>query len=168
MGTLEMWASSLTEGMMYSVVPNGADASKQVAGQVVGEQPFGKGPELSGPGRVLVIANDQAVQSVLATLTTVEGCEAMASAHGPEAYQAIRAWQPRVILVDLDDVVEDTVEIVSTYREFADANIPIIVISASPLGDEWLADMAVAAALPKPFAATQFLELLRQFAHCSS
>jgi CheY-like chemotaxis protein len=148
---------------MQSPAPTGASTPSTSEG----ERLFGEGMDPRGPGRVLIVANDRAVQSVLATLTTIEGCEAIVAAHGPEAHEAIRAWQPRVVLLDLDDVSDGPLKVLEAYREAAHADTAIIVLSATDLADTWLDQTGAAAALSKPFAAADLLDLLRRFAHCS-
>jgi CheY-like chemotaxis protein len=150
------------EEFMEGVAPIRATA----LGHGEGERWLGERADSGRRGRVLVISNDRASQSVLATLATIEGCEATVSPHGADALQAIRTWRPRLIILDLDNV-EDRLEVIVEYRESARANTPMVLLSGSDLGDAWLEREGVVAVLPKPFPAAELMDLLRKFAHCS-
>ena len=136
-------------------------------GHVESERWLGEGADSGRRGRVLVISNDRPSRSVLATLATIEGCEATVSPHGDEAVQVISSCQPRLVLLDLDDVEGDHPGVVERYRQSARTNIPMVLLSGSDLGDAWLEQEGVVAMLTKPFPAARLMDLLRKFAHCS-
>jgi len=118
-------------------------------------------------GRVLVVSDDESVRRALATLATVEGCEARATGHGTAAMELLRSWRPAMLLLDLDVVDQRADRALRAYVGAVGSDVPVVVVADFDLSDERVAELGAVAALPKPFAVVDLLNLLKQYAHCS-
>ncbi|MDX1655728.1 MAG: hybrid sensor histidine kinase/response regulator, partial [Candidatus Competibacteraceae bacterium] len=67
--------------------------------------------------RVLVVDDDEAVANTLARLLGALGHQAKAVYRGQEALQAVRTWQPEVVLLDLEMPYMDGYEVAQRLRE---------------------------------------------------
>ena len=137
-----------------------ADAVLNVPAQTVEQQK-------KGPGRVLVIEDDEHLREVMETLISIEGCEPRSAADGTEALEIIRTWQPDLILLDLYMPGMDGREFLRTYRQTTENQAPVILLTGRPEAEGFMAELGVAGSLPKPFDVTALLDLVAQFTECS-
>jgi CheY-like chemotaxis protein len=116
--------------------------------------------ELMGSSTILIVDDDEGVQQSLANLLRDEGYQVETVNDGRAALHRLEAGpRPSVILLDLMMPLMDGIEFRS--RQLSDsriANIPIIVMSASPTARRTAERLAAADCLPKPMS---FDDLIR-------
>jgi DNA-binding response OmpR family regulator len=123
--------------------------------------------QTGGPGRVLVIEDDEHLREVMEALITIEGCEARTASNGNEALKVVEAWQPDLILLDLYMPGMDGREFLTAYRALEGAHAPVILLTGRTQTDEDVAHLGVAGQLPKPFNVNELLDMVSQFTDCS-
>src|SRR3954468_14457884 len=116
-----------------------------------------------GPGRVLVIEDDEHLREVMEALITIEGCDARSAANGNEALKVVEAWQPDVILLDLYMPGMDGRAFLTAYRALDGPHAPVILLTGRTQTEDDVAHLGVAGQLPKPFNVNELLDLTAQF-----
>ena len=108
--------------------------------------------------RVLVVDDEPQIRATVSEVLTLEGYEVEQASNGAEALERLDA-RPDVVVLDLWMPVLDgwgfRREQLRTHRE-----IPVIVLSATALSDEQLAELAHPAVVPKPFDLDTFLSAI--------
>lgn len=122
--------------------------------------------QLTKPGKVLVIEDEDSLREVIEVLVSIEGCEVRSAADGSTALDILGDWQPDLILLDLYMPGMSGREFVQSYRVGPGPFAPIIVLSGSNESPQDLADMGCAGWLPKPFNVDDLLAVVAQYADC--
>ena len=114
--------------------------------------------------RGLVVDDDEAIRLVLSALLGDEGYGVRVAAGGREGLEILNDWRPDAVVLDVvmpgvDATVFRAVQVATP--EVAD--IPVLLTSATRSADlaRIAAELGVAAAIPKPFDAEEFLAALR-------
>ena len=123
--------------------------------------------EAKGPGRVLVVEDDEHLRDVMEALISIEGCEARSAHDGASALELIKSWQPDLILLDLYMPGMDGREFLTAYREMGEPTAPVILLTGRTIRPEAVAELEVAGSLPKPFNVNDLLDMVAQFTDCS-
>jgi CheY-like chemotaxis protein len=100
--------------------------------------------------RVLVVEDTTVVRTLLEAVLTDEGYRVYTAANGAVALGALEVADPCVILLDLRMPVMDGLAFAQAYRQSADANALIIVMTAERRRDE-IAEIAPVEVVLKPF-----------------
>jgi DNA-binding response OmpR family regulator len=118
---------------------------------------------LDGIGRVLVVDDDALIRDTLATALGDEGYAVRVATDGRAALDAIGAWRPDVIVLDLMMPVMDGASFRAAQRsDTATAEIPIIILSAAHEVEMRAARMEPAAVFPKPFDLGELLDVIER------
>jgi len=120
-----------------------------------------------GPGRVLVIEDDEHLREVMEVLLSIEGCEARSAQDGGEALAIVRTWHPDLILLDLYMPGMDGRAFLTTYRQMDEPQAPVILLTGRPQTEEELRELGVDGQISKPFNVPDLLDLVAQFTDCS-
>ncbi|MGO0792781.1 response regulator [Herbaspirillum seropedicae] len=104
------------------------------------------------PGRILLLVDDSAeVCALLADVFGAEGYQVLTAANGADALTIIESQNVDVILTDLRMPVMDGFELAMAIK--ADSrlrDIPIVLLSATPMKNTWAALEVFSALLVKP------------------
>ena len=119
-------------------------------------------PDAAHPSRVLVVDDEEAIRVALQAVFEDEGYDVRGAADGQRALDVLAAWRPDVILLDL------MMPVMSgwTFRERQLAlpggldQIPVVVLSGVRDVHGSVAQLGVAAALPKPFDLDDVLHIV--------
>jgi signal transduction histidine kinase/DNA-binding response OmpR family regulator len=111
--------------------------------------------------RVLVVEDERPIREVLGDALGLEGYECRLAANGHDALSMLDQWPADVIVLDLMMPIMDG----WTFRREQRANpalrnIPIVVVSASPLGEGSNDELDAAAIVGKPFELDYLLRTL--------
>src|SRR5207249_4980422 len=85
---------------------------------------------VADPGPVLVVDDDAAIAAIVAGVLEDEGYAVVLARNGAEALDRIAAQPPRLILLDMRMPGMSGWEFVAAYRARADAQAPIVVMTA--------------------------------------
>ena len=121
----------------------------------------------NGPGRVLVIEDDEHLREVMEVLIEIEGCEARSAADGREALEVMASWEPDLILLDLYMPGMDGRAFLAAYRALPGPKAPVILLSGRNQPPGELDELGVDGVLPKPFNVNDLLDMVAQFTDCS-
>jgi CheY-like chemotaxis protein len=124
---------------------------------------------MAGPGRVLVVEDEDMIRESLVEFLDEQGYEAVGATDGRDALQKLRASPDRwcVILLDLMMPIMDGEAFRDEQRlDPTLSRIPVGVLSAYRDVAERAAALGVAFHVPKPLKLPVLLNLLRQ--HCGS
>jgi CheY-like chemotaxis protein len=116
-----------------------------------------------GPARILVVDDDPELRRVLALAFADEGYEVRTAPNGREALEALGAWRPGVIVLDL--MMPEVDGWAFRARQLATpgaADVPVVVLSAAR--DVRTAALRPAAVVPKPFNLEQLLAAVADLA----
>lgn len=118
--------------------------------------------------RVLVVEDDAALRSLVATLLVDEGYEVRPVQNGREALDMLQDWQADAIVLDLMMPVMDGWAFRAAQRELpADLSaIPIIVLSSAREARSQAVTLGAAAAIQKPFDLNDLIATVRGVLPC--
>ena len=103
-------------------------------------------------GPVLIVEDDPAIRHVLQLVLEGQGCTVALASDGLEALRQLDRELPDLILLDLMMPRMDGAAFLAELGSRGlRPGIPIIVLSASPGGDRWSAEVGAEGFLPKPF-----------------
>ena len=103
-------------------------------------------------GPVLIVEDDPAIRHVLQLALEEQGCTVALASDGLEALRQLDRELPDLILLDLMMPRMDGAAFLAELGSRGlRPGIPIIVLSASPGGDRWAAEVGAEGFLPKPF-----------------
>ena len=103
--------------------------------------------------RVLVVADDPHIHSLLHAVLTDDGYDVRTAANGAQALEVLAAFPAQVILLDIDMPVMDGVAFAQRYREVCPDRdqAPIIVVTAGGDAAARARQLAAAGFAGKPF-----------------
>jgi len=108
---------------------------------------------MAQPPSILVVDDEPQLRMLVARALAAEGYAVRTAEDGAQALELVRTYQPDVIVLDLMLPVLDGWTFITRYRQVADAEIPIVVVSA--LMDSAVAErlqrLGVRFCLAKPF-----------------
>ncbi|WP_139978199.1 MtrAB system response regulator MtrA [Nocardioides litoris] len=84
--------------------------------------------DLATNGRVLVVDDDAALAEMLSIVLRQEGFDSQVVARGDRALEAVRAYKPDVVLLDLMLPGRDGIDVCKEIR--AESGIPIVMLTA--------------------------------------
>ena len=114
---------------------------------------------------VLVVDDDDAVRDLVATVLSDEGFRVHTAENGCSALRSIEAAPPDVVLMDVNMPHLDgisTCEIL--HADARTAYLPVIIMSARPVGRPQLRACSADAFLPKPFDIDRLVDEVTAFA----
>jgi len=114
--------------------------------------------------RVLVIDDDKTILDLIAAVLRDEGCSVEAALSGQEALEQSPPEPPQMVVLDMFIPGISGLELAGELRAKYGADLPIIVVSASDVGEEARALGAVAY-LPKPFDLEDLLRAVERGLH---
>ena len=116
--------------------------------------------------RVLVVDDDPDIRAMLELTLVAEGLDVTTAPHGAAALDALvqsGAPAPDVILLDMRMPVMDGWTFAERYRQTPPPHVPIIVLTAAVDARQSAAQIGAAAALGKPFAIEDLLDVLAPY-----
>jgi CheY-like chemotaxis protein len=115
--------------------------------------------------QVLIVEDDPDVRSALRDLLADEGYDPVEAVNGLEAIEYLRKGnRPGLIVLDLGMPVVNGWEFRSVQRSIpAMAEIPVVILTASPETEADLAWMAPADCIRKPVDVDRFLGTVRRY-----
>ena len=113
--------------------------------------------------RVLVVEDDPAVRGLLRDFLELLGCAVQLAANGREALEHLQQTRPDVVLLDLMMPVMDGRAFgFALRRNGRTADLPIILMSASPHAAQVSGEIGARALLRKPFDLDEVARLVEQ------
>jgi DNA-binding response OmpR family regulator len=101
-------------------------------------------------GDILVVDDDPMIVEMLTDLLTFEGYAARGAHNGQEALSMVVALRPALILLDLQMPRMTGAELIQTLSWTTFADIPIVIITASPVEAQRIAVTSNVACMAKP------------------
>lgn len=108
---------------------------------------------------VLIVEDDPAIRDVLLATLDEEGIPAVAVDNGLDALSVVRQRDPALILLDLDLPVLDGEGVLRALRTTG-RDIPVLLMTADPRGNELGPDDGVSGHVPKPFNLDDLLKAI--------
>lgn len=108
---------------------------------------------MSEQHRVLVVDDERGIQIVLQEILELEGYAVRIASNGKEALDALTAWHPDVILLDLMMPHMDGSAFRAKQLDLGDdvRSIPVIIVSGARDAQQRAEAVQAAAFVPKPF-----------------
>lgn len=101
-------------------------------------------------GRVLVVDDEREIRATVGEMLSLEGYEVREAANGAEALDALAAFDPHVVLLDMRMPVLDGWGFAAAVKARG-LEVPIVVMTAARDAARWAEEISALAALPKPF-----------------
>lgn len=116
--------------------------------------------QTQGP-RILVVDDEKAIRRFLKTTLSTEGLSVAEAATGHEALDALAAFHPDVVVLDLGLPDMDGIEVVRAIRK--KSQVPVIILSVREQESDKISALDAGADdyLTKPFSAGELLARLR-------
>jgi CheY-like chemotaxis protein len=114
--------------------------------------------------RVLVVDDDTAIRSVIASTLRHEGYDVETAKNGKEALARLRTYRPNLILLDYEMPVCDGPTFAAAYREAEPLRAPIILVTAAADPADRAAAVEASDVLPKPFDVEELVSLVSRHA----
>ncbi|MCS7256847.1 MAG: response regulator [Thermomicrobium sp.] len=110
--------------------------------------------------RVLVIEDDPVLSRILARNLARRGVEVQVAASAEAALDLLSAWQPDLLVLDLELPGRTGWEVVRQLRA-SGRQIPVVIVTGGPLPMRRIAEFQPLAVLRKPFPLEAFLRLVQ-------
>jgi two-component system, OmpR family, response regulator MprA len=104
----------------------------------------------SDPGDILVVDDDPMIVEMLTDFLAFEGYKVRGASNGLEALAMIMGRRPVLVLLDLHMPEMTGAELIQALSRTAFVDLPIIIITASPIDAQRIARMRTMACLTKP------------------
>jgi DNA-binding response OmpR family regulator len=101
-------------------------------------------------GDILVVDDDRMIVEMLTDLLAFEGYDVRGAGNGLEALAMILARRPALVLLDLQMPTMTGAELLSALSRTDFANLPIIIITATPVEAQRIARTSNVACIAKP------------------
>ncbi len=108
---------------------------------------------------VLIVEDDAAIRDLLLITLDDEGIPAIAVDNGLDALNAVRQRDPALILLDLDLPVIDGEGVLRFLRSIG-CDVPVLLMTADPRGNELGSGDGVSGHVPKPFNLDDLLKAI--------
>jgi len=116
---------------------------------------------VSAKATILVLDDDPSVRHLLQVMLEKEGYDVVAAADAASALAQCSVQLPDLMVVDLMLPIEDGEMFLREFRRrWRQAEVPVVLLSASSARNAIARDLRVAATLGKPFFAEDLLELV--------
>jgi DNA-binding response OmpR family regulator len=102
------------------------------------------------PGDILVVDDDRMIVEMLTDLLAFEGYDVRGAGNGVEALSMILARRPALVLLDLQMPAMTGAELIRALSRTAFADLPIIIITASPIEAQRITKTSNVACMAKP------------------
>lgn len=113
---------------------------------------------MTGPGRILVVEDDEMLREALLEVLADEGHEVRVAAHGAQALDVLDGWTPELLVLDLMMPIMDAFEFRKQQRERGAAlDARVLILSAARDLDGAAERISADAYLPKPFHLDEML-----------
>lgn len=120
------------------------------------------------PAPVLVVDDDTDAREMMRTYLAFAGFECISAAHGGEGLDALRAYRPCLIVLDLNMPVMSGWEFRTRQKQLADrelADTPVLIVSALPDCIEQAKQLGAAEAICKPLDLDNLVRAVQY--HCA-
>jgi CheY-like chemotaxis protein len=108
---------------------------------------------------VLVVDDDDAVRDLLATVLVDVGYDVRTAPNGRDALAIAQRERPDVVVMDVNMPVLDGLSACRRLRDDArTASLPVLIMSAHPIGERRLGECRADRFLRKPFDITQLVD----------
>ena len=117
---------------------------------------------------ILVVEDDEDVRDVFAGLLTSNGYAVLQAENGAEGLTAVKAHEPRLILLDLNMPYMSGAAFRAVQQRLAKnlSRIPVVLVSGDAAAADECARLGAAEFLTKPVDAASLLRVVK--AHCES
>jgi DNA-binding response OmpR family regulator len=99
---------------------------------------------------ILVVDDDPVIVEMLCEFLEFEGYAVRGAHNGLEALEAIRACRPALVLLDVQMPYMSGAELLDALARTIFADLPIIIITASPIEAQWIANTHNVVSMTKP------------------
>src|SRR3984893_4539339 len=111
--------------------------------------------------RILIVDDDESMRQIVRICLTDEGYEVCEASNGQVALNALTAFQPDLILLDLRMPVMDGWEFARRYEQLAGPRARLVAFVAALSREQDCADLDAAGILAKPFDLDDLLRAVR-------
>ena len=139
----------------------GKGAASQIGQAVMAE--FTSPRRESMAGRILIIEDEEIIQTLIEEALSDEGYDVVVAEHGAAALALLEKWTPDVILLDMWMRVMQGWQFVQAYRQASGNRAPIIVMSAVVDAGDHPVEIEADRFLAKPLDLDELLDLIGQF-----
>jgi two-component system chemotaxis response regulator CheY len=112
-------------------------------------------------GRILIVDDDESIRQIVRICLSDEGYEVVEASNGQVALNALTAFQPDLILLDLRMPVMDGWEFARHYEKLPGPRAPLVAFVAALSPEQDCADLDAAGILAKPFDLDDLLRAVR-------
>jgi two-component system, chemotaxis family, chemotaxis protein CheY len=111
--------------------------------------------------RILIVDDDESIRQIVRLCLSDEGYEVLEAPNGQVALEAIDAFQPSLILLDLRMPVMDGWEFARRYRASPGPHAPLVAFVAALNAEQECANLDSDGILAKPFDLDDLLQAVR-------
>jgi DNA-binding response OmpR family regulator len=104
----------------------------------------------TAPGDILVVDDDHVIVEMLCEFLVFEGYDVRGAHNGLEALEAIRACRPALVLLDVQMPYMNGADLLDALSRTIFADLPIIIITASPIEAQRIASTRNVVSMTKP------------------
>ena len=116
-------------------------------------------------GYILILDDDTSIGEVLLDILTDAGYVALTSADASQALETIQSHPPALLLMDLRMPGMSGETFLARLRARGQANLAIVVVTASPQAAAPLLGQGASECLPKPFDLDDLLACVARYVH---
>ena len=114
-------------------------------------------------GRILIIEDEENIQSLVEEVLSEEGYDVVVAEHGAAALALLDKWTPDVILLDMWMPIMDGWQFAQAYRQTSGARAPIVVMSAVLDAGDQPVEIEADSFLAKPLDLDDLLDIVGQY-----
>ncbi len=114
-------------------------------------------------GRILIIEDEENIQSLVEEVLSEEGYDVVVAEHGAAALALLDKWTPDVILLDMWMPIMDGWQFAQAYRQMSGARAPIVVMSAVLDAGDQPVEIEADSFLAKPLDLDELLDVVGQY-----
>ncbi len=115
------------------------------------------------PPKILVVDDDPFLCKLYELFLHEEGYETVTAVNGEDALNALDRENPDLVILDVMMPILDGMQVAKLMRENPRTeNIPILLVSASPLLPSWANSVRAESQMSKPFDLDRFLLEIRR------
>ncbi len=114
-------------------------------------------------GRILIIEDEENIQSLVEEVLSEEGYDVVVAEHGAAALALLDKWTPDVILLDMWMPIMDGWQFAQAYRQTSGTRAPIVVMSAVLDAGDQPVEIEADSFLAKPLDLDELIDVVGQY-----